>query len=108
MFNYQMKSRIGDVKYGLRKAKLYYTSLPSWVPKWLKNWVEDCIWWVSKKHDNDLGKNGTVSKAKAHWRFIGGVLFRSEFPIIVRPIFALIALPVIIYKGHGEWKKDQA
>lgn len=95
-----MKSKIGDMHGDLRKAKDQYCSTPIF-----KGYVEDHAWWVCKVHDNDCGINGKVSLFTAHARFIWGILAKSELPWLLRPIFALLALPVIIIRGHGAYKK---
>lgn len=100
-----MRSKIGDMHGDLRKAKSYYTSLPDWIPITIKDYIEDRLWWVSKVHDNMCGVNGKGSLFTAHYTFIKGLLFKSELPWLLRPIFAIIALPVIIIRGHGDYKK---
>ncbi len=96
------KSKIGDIHDGLRKDKDQYCSTPI-----LKNYIEDRAWWVCKKHDNDCGKNSTVSLATAHWRFLKGILTKSAFPWLLRLPIVLLALPVIIIRGHGDYKPEK-
>lgn len=100
-----MNSRIGNYYGGLRKAKDYYTSLPKWVPVLIKDYIEDRLWFVSKVHDNDTGEAGKIPLGQAHTKFIWGVLWKSYLPIYFSIPFALLALPVIIIRGHGDYKK---
>ncbi len=98
-----MKSKIGDMHGDLRKAKDQYCSTPIF-----KGYIEDHAWWVCKIHDQECGQRGVAEKIPlivAHYHFIKGILFKSELPWLLRPLFAIIALPVIIIRGHGDYKK---
>jgi len=100
-----MAAKIGDYHNGLRKAKSQYCSVPG--PRWFKDYIETRAWWVCKAHDNSVGikGKGKISLARAHYNFLLGILTKSHLPYLLRPVFVLIAIPVIFVRGRGELGK---
>ncbi len=94
-----MKSQTGDIHAGVKKAKERYCSLPKWLPRFFRDYIEDRAWWVCKVHDNDVGKNGIISPIKAHWKLVKGIIAKSHVPLLIGIPLAVIVFPVLMFSG---------